>query len=161
MFRPTSYAKLVTEELNRNVSPIPRISVNFCTLDTPTGNEAEVVVLLESIRAISERNTWGKCGLVKSMLNSSTGLFFFQFSLMDGLDLMLANGQWFICNNPLILKKWNPDMNLLKEDVSNVPVWVKRHGVLVTAFIEDGLSVIATKLGTSLMLDSYTSNMHM
>nr|GEV35360.1 hypothetical protein [Tanacetum cinerariifolium] len=36
---------------------------------------------------------------------------------------------------------------------------VKLHGVPVIAFIEDGLSVIATKLGTLLMLDSYTSDM--
>ncbi|GJU77852.1 putative RNA-directed DNA polymerase [Tanacetum coccineum] len=48
-------------------------------------------------------------------------------------------------NNPLILKKWNPDVNLIKEDVGNVPVWVKLHGVHVTAFSEDGLSAIATK----------------
>ncbi|GKD19044.1 retrotransposon protein, putative, ty1-copia subclass [Tanacetum coccineum] len=77
---------------------------------------------------------------------------------MDGLDAMLENGLWFIRNNPLILKKWNPDVNLLKEDVSIVPVWVKLHGVPVTTFSEDGLSAIATKLGTPLMLDSYTSD---
>ncbi|GKD36599.1 hypothetical protein Tco_1252108 [Tanacetum coccineum] len=78
---------------------------------------------------------------------------------MDGLDAMLENGPWFIRNNPFILKKWHPDENLLKEDVSTVSVWVKLHGVPVTAFSEDGLSVIATKLGTPLMLDSYTSDM--
>ncbi|GKB97025.1 putative reverse transcriptase domain-containing protein [Tanacetum coccineum] len=157
--------------------------MNFHTLFTPTGNGVDVVVPVESIRAISERfantaygfflgkrvaypvvanyvrNTWGKYGLVKSMLNSSTGIFSFQFSSMDGLDAMLENGPWFIRNNPLILKKWNPDVNLLKEDVGNVPVWVKLHGVPVTAFSEDGLSAIATKLGTPLMLDSYTSDM--
>ncbi|GKC94965.1 hypothetical protein Tco_1160407, partial [Tanacetum coccineum] len=38
---------------------------------------------------------------------------------------------------------------------------VNLHGVPVTAFSEDGLSVIATKLGTPLMLDSYTSDMSM
>nr|GEW50605.1 hypothetical protein [Tanacetum cinerariifolium] len=38
-------------------------------------------------------------------------------------------------------------------------VWVKLHGVPVTAFSEDSLSAIATKLKTSLMLDSYTSDM--
>ncbi|GJU21121.1 hypothetical protein Tco_1154463 [Tanacetum coccineum] len=38
------------------------------------------------------------------------------------------------------------DVNLLKEDVGNVLVWVKLHGVLVTAFTDDGLSVITTKL---------------
>ncbi|GKB76884.1 hypothetical protein Tco_0943779 [Tanacetum coccineum] len=86
-------------------------------------------------------NASGKYGLVRSMFSSSTGLFSFQFSFMDGLDAMFENGQWFIQNNPLLMKKWHPDENLLKED--------------------DGLSAIATKLGTPLMLDSYTSDMCM
>ncbi|GJV58154.1 RNA-directed DNA polymerase, eukaryota, reverse transcriptase zinc-binding domain protein [Tanacetum coccineum] len=87
------------------------------------------------------------------------GLFFFQFSSTDGLNSMLENGPWFIRNHPLILRKWNSDVDLLKEDVGNVPVWVKLHGVPITAFSEDGLSAIATKVGTPLMLDSYTSGM--
>nr|GEW67963.1 hypothetical protein [Tanacetum cinerariifolium] len=66
------------------------------------------------------RNIWGKYGLVRSMFSSSTGLFSFQFSSMDGLDAMLENGP-----------------------------------------CEDGLSAIATKLGTPLMLDSYISDMCM
>ncbi|GKA09127.1 retrotransposon protein, putative, ty1-copia subclass [Tanacetum coccineum] len=70
------------------------------------------------------------------MFSSSKGLFSFQFSSMDGLKAMLEN-----------------------EDVGNVLVWVKRHGVPVTTFSEDGLSAIATKLGISLLLDSYTSDM--
>ncbi|GJX80154.1 hypothetical protein Tco_0328303 [Tanacetum coccineum] len=73
------------------------------------------------------RNTWGKYGLVKSMLNSSSGIFSFQFSSIDGLDA-------------------DPDVNLLKEDVVNVSIWVKLHGVPVTTFSEDGLSIIVTKL---------------
>ncbi|GKE84989.1 putative reverse transcriptase domain-containing protein [Tanacetum coccineum] len=81
------------------------------------------------------------------MLNSSTRLFFFQFSSIDGLDSMLKNGPWFIPNNLLIVKKWNMDVNLLKEDVVNVLVWFKLHGVLVTAFSADSLSTVATKLG--------------
>nr|GFB88993.1 hypothetical protein [Tanacetum cinerariifolium] len=40
----------------------------------------------------------------------------------------------------------NPDVNLMKEDVGNVLVWVKLCGVLVTAFSKDGLSALATKL---------------
>nr|GEW67042.1 hypothetical protein [Tanacetum cinerariifolium] len=112
---------------------------NFCTLFTPGGNGIDVVVPVE--------NTWGKYGLVRSMFSLSTRLFSFQFSSMDGLDAMLENGPWFIWNNPLILKKCHPNENLIKEDISTVPVWVKLHGVPVTDFSEDGLSVIATKLG--------------
>ncbi|GJR38524.1 putative reverse transcriptase domain-containing protein [Tanacetum coccineum] len=129
--------------------------VNFRTLFKPEGNGIDVVVPAELGRdtfwenqtSIKEkqmkgfvrvayrvvvnyvRNTWGKYGLVRSI--SSTGLFSFQFSFMDGLDAMPEN------------------------------VWIKLHGVRVTAFSEDGLSVISTKLGTPLMLDSYTSDMCM
>ncbi|GJY46215.1 copia protein [Tanacetum coccineum] len=94
--------------------------------------------------------------MVRSMFSLSTGLFSFQFSSKEGLDVMLENGSWFIRNNPL--EKWHPDVNLLKEDVRTVLVWVKLHGVPVTAFSEDGLIAIATKLGT---LDSYMSYMCM
>nr|GEU61599.1 hypothetical protein [Tanacetum cinerariifolium] len=97
--------------------------VNFHTLFTLGCNGIDVVVMVECIRAISERfanyaygfflekrvaylvvanyvkNTWGKYGLVRSMFSSSTS--------------------------------------------------------------EDGLSAIAIKLGTPIMLDSYTSDMCM
>ncbi|GJW60270.1 cytokinin dehydrogenase 3-like protein [Tanacetum coccineum] len=134
--------------------------VNVRTLFTPggffLGKKVAYLVVANYVR-----NTWGKYRLVRSMFSSSTGLFSFQFSSMDGLDAMLENGPWFIRNNPLILKKWHQDENLLKEDVSTVPVLVKLHGVSVTAFSEDGLRAIATKLGTPLMFDSYTSYMCM
>nr|GEW79203.1 retrovirus-related Pol polyprotein from transposon TNT 1-94 [Tanacetum cinerariifolium] len=55
--------------------------------------------------------------------------------------------------------QWNSNVDLLKEVVRNVSVGVKLYCVPVTASSEDGLSAIAMKLGTSLMLDSYTSDM--
>nr|GFA31308.1 hypothetical protein [Tanacetum cinerariifolium] len=83
---------------------LTRKSVNFLNLVTSARNEANVDISLEAIRVISEqfantaygfflgkwvaypvvanyvRNIWSKYGRVKSMLNSSNGLFFFQFS---------------------------------------------------------------------------------
>ncbi|GJS80903.1 retrotransposon protein, putative, ty1-copia subclass, partial [Tanacetum coccineum] len=152
--------------------------VNVRTLFTPEGNRIDVLVLVDSIHAINKRfaniaysfflgkkvaypvvanyvrNTCGKYGLIRSIFSSSTRLFSFQFSSMDGLYAMLENGPWFIRNNPLIFKKWHPDKNLLKEDVSIVPVLVKFHGVPVTAFSEDGLSAIATKLANVELKDN-------
>ena len=49
----------------------------------------------------------------------------------------------------------------MKKDVCNVPVMIKLHVIPITAFTKDGLSAITTKLGTSLMLDSYTSSIYM
>ncbi|GJS63868.1 hypothetical protein Tco_0678432 [Tanacetum coccineum] len=137
-FGPTSYAKLVTGEPSRK-------SVNFRTLIAPGANGVDVAIPVESILAISERfanitygfflgkrvaypvvanyvkNSWSKYGLVKSMLSSSNGYF----------STNLA---------------WNPNVILQNQDVGNVPVWVKFHGVPMTAYSEDGLSIIATKL---------------
>nr|GEV89097.1 hypothetical protein [Tanacetum cinerariifolium] len=145
----TSYAKLVTSITSMK-------SVNFRTLITPARNGDKVVVPLESIRAISEQIVNTTYIFLRKRVAYPVVANYFRS--MDGLDVMLENGLWFIRNNPLILKKWNLDVNLMK-DVGNVSVWVKLHGVLVIAFSEDGLSAIATELGTLLMLDSYTSDM--
>ncbi|GKC27344.1 hypothetical protein Tco_1034638 [Tanacetum coccineum] len=79
------------------------------------GNGLDVVVPVESIRAISERfaNTaygffLGKCVALPVVAN--------YFSSMEGLYAILENDPWFICNNLLILIKWKTDVNLLKED---------------------------------------------
>ncbi|GJU37281.1 RNA-directed DNA polymerase, eukaryota, reverse transcriptase zinc-binding domain protein [Tanacetum coccineum] len=66
---------------------------------------------------------------------------------------MLEIGPWFIRNNPLILKKWHSDENLLKEDVRIVPVWVKLHSVPITTFREDGLSVIGRSCYARVMIE--------
>nr|GEY33284.1 heparanase-like protein 1 [Tanacetum cinerariifolium] len=60
----------------------------------------------------------------------------------DGMDAMLDKDPWFICSTPLILKKWTPDENLLKEDVGNVSVWVKLQNVHILAFSEDALKSV-------------------
>ncbi|GJY78350.1 RNA-directed DNA polymerase, eukaryota, reverse transcriptase zinc-binding domain protein [Tanacetum coccineum] len=76
-------------------------------------------------------------------------------------ELLLENGPWLICNVFLILRKWSPLANVSKEDLKRIPVCVKLYDVPLTAFMEDGLSAIATKLGTQLMLDTYTTLMCM
>nr|GEW33572.1 hypothetical protein [Tanacetum cinerariifolium] len=153
---PTSYAKLFTSEPSRK-------SVNFRTLITSAGNRADVVVSLESIRAISEHvantaydfflrkrvaypvvancvwNTWSKYELVKSMVNSADVVV--SLESIRAISEHVANTAY-----DFFLRKRNPDVNLLKKDVGTVPVWVKLHGVLMTAFNNDELSVIATKL---------------
>ncbi|GKE13693.1 chalcone--flavonone isomerase, partial [Tanacetum coccineum] len=53
----------------------------------------------------------------------------------------------------------NYDVYLLKEELSHVPIWVKFHDVLLVVYTSDGLSFIATKIGTPMMLDSYTNSM--
>nr|GEX49520.1 hypothetical protein [Tanacetum cinerariifolium] len=113
--------------------------VNVRTLFTPGGNGIDVVIPVDSIRALVN-------DLLIQLMGFSWERRWHTLLLLtisnDGLDVMLENDPWFIRNNPLILKKWHPDENRLKEDVSIVPVWVKLHGVPVTAFSEDGSSYV-------------------
>nr|GEX06692.1 hypothetical protein [Tanacetum cinerariifolium] len=106
--------------------------VNFHTLYTPGGNEIDVVVPFESIRAISE-----------GFPNTAYGFFWKRVAYP-----VVANYVRNTC-----------DVNLLKENVGTVLVWVNLHGVPVMVFSENGLSVITTKLDTLIMLDSYTTDM--
>ncbi|GJT98799.1 beta-caryophyllene synthase [Tanacetum coccineum] len=87
------------------------------------------------------------CAISECFTNTAYGFFLGK----KVTYLVVANYVRNTSNNPLILKKWHPDENLLKEDVSTIPVWVKLHDVPVMAFSEDGLSAIATNLGTPLM----------
>nr|GEV30296.1 hypothetical protein [Tanacetum cinerariifolium] len=97
------------------------------------GNMNDVVVPVESIRAISER-----------FANIAYGFF---------LGKRLA---YLVVVNYV---RSTLDVYLLKDDVRNMLVWVKLHGVPTIAFSKDGLSAIAMKLGTPLMPDSYTFDM--
>ncbi|GJX07467.1 hypothetical protein Tco_0195399 [Tanacetum coccineum] len=91
-------AKAVKDTVVVSSSDVEEPKVKVRTLFTPGGNEIDVVVPVDSIRAISERfaniaygfflgenvaypvvvanyvrNTWGKYGLLRSMFSSSTG----------------------------------------------------------------------------------------
>nr|GEZ44134.1 hypothetical protein [Tanacetum cinerariifolium] len=132
---PASYAKLVTGEPSRK-------SVNFCILLAPAGNGPDVAISLESVWAASEH-----------FANHAYSFFLEKCVAYPVVE------NYFIRSTPLILKKWNPDANLLKEDVCNVPIWVKIHGVPITEFSEDRLSDTTTKLGIPLVIDFYTSAM--
>ena len=55
---------------------------------------------------------------------NAKGFFFFKFNSKKGVDDVLENGPWLIRNVPIILKPWTLNTNLLKEDLTNIPVWV-------------------------------------
>ncbi|GJV44868.1 zinc knuckle CX2CX4HX4C containing protein [Tanacetum coccineum] len=75
------------------------------------------------------------------------------------LEDVLESVSWVICNIPIILKKWNMNSSLLKEELTRISVWVKINDVPLQVFLEDGISLIASQIGKPIILDSYTSAM--
>ncbi|GJY12142.1 zinc knuckle CX2CX4HX4C containing protein [Tanacetum coccineum] len=82
-----------------------------------------------------------------------------EFSSSEDVDSVLREGPWVIRGIPIFLNKWSPSVSLLKEELSHVPVGVRFHDVPLVAYTSDGLSLMATKIGNPMMLDSYTNFM--
>ncbi|GJU73069.1 ATPase, F1/V1/A1 complex, alpha/beta subunit [Tanacetum coccineum] len=94
----------------------------------------------------------------KRKLISKRGFVFIKFSSGAGLEGVLEHGPWLIRSVPLISRKWTPIAELSQDELISVSVYVKLHGVLAFAFTTDGLSVIATRLGTPMMADRALSD---
>ncbi|GKD73562.1 zinc knuckle CX2CX4HX4C containing protein [Tanacetum coccineum] len=99
----------------------------------------------------------GKYGLKKVTLVKGF-FFFFQFSSTEGVDSVITDGPWMIHGVSIFLNKWSSSVSLLNKELSRVPVWVKFHDVPLVAYTSDGLSLIAIKIGTPMMVDSYTNS---
>ncbi|GKA39816.1 putative reverse transcriptase domain-containing protein [Tanacetum coccineum] len=56
-------------------------------------------------------NTWAKFGLSK-LIKTDNGVFLFKFDTKSGMDQVIERGPWLICNTPLILNKWAPNILL-------------------------------------------------
>ncbi|XP_022024315.1 uncharacterized protein LOC110924632 [Helianthus annuus] len=106
----------------------------------------------------SAKNVWSKHGFAKIMMNSE-GFFFFKFDSKEGMMKVLEGGPWLIRKVPLFLNIWSPSVNLRKECIKSVPVWVKFHNVPIAIYTDDGLSLLASKLGAPKRLDGYTADM--
>ncbi|GJY38270.1 zinc knuckle CX2CX4HX4C containing protein [Tanacetum coccineum] len=96
-------------------------------------------------------NAWKKFGVKRSM-EDKRGFVFIKFSF----EGVLGDGPCLIHSVPFILRKWKLAAELSQDELTSAPVWVKLHGVHALAFTADGLSDIATRFGTPMMLDSCT-----
>ncbi|GKD32648.1 hypothetical protein Tco_1248157 [Tanacetum coccineum] len=77
----------------------------------------------------------------------------------NGLEQVLERGPWIIRNSPFILNKWTPNVSLMKNEVTKVPVWIKLRKIPLVSYSEDGLSLITTQIGKPIMFDAFTSSM--
>ncbi|XP_074299473.1 uncharacterized protein LOC141630582 [Silene latifolia] len=57
------------------------------------------------------------------------GLFIVRFQKSAGRDALLKAGYYLFDNKPVIIKPWSVDIELVKEKIDIVPVWVKLSGI--------------------------------
>ncbi|KAG5557186.1 hypothetical protein RHGRI_007455 [Rhododendron griersonianum] len=98
---------------------------------------------------------WKKFGIYEVMANDQ-GFFFFKFGDEGVLQKVMEGGPWHIAGKLMILKKWQPQMVLQKEQLSSIPFWVQLSNVPLEFWNAAGFSYIASALGKPLFVDEQT-----
>ncbi|GJZ78802.1 zinc knuckle CX2CX4HX4C containing protein [Tanacetum coccineum] len=150
--KPVSYAKAP----GASSSELKKGKFNFRALASE--NVCEGVKLSIHVTVVETGSSRLRILFMATLL--ANGLHSWLWSIINGLKDVLENGPWMIRKNPIILKKWTMNTSMLKEEFTHVPVWVILYDIPLQVFSKDGISLIATKIGTPLVLDSYTSSMH-
>ncbi|KAL7235477.1 hypothetical protein ACSBR1_018886 [Camellia fascicularis] len=95
---------------------------------------------------------------LKDVQANGEGFMFFFFENSNSCSKVLEEGPWYIGSQLLILKKWKRMLRLTKEQVSQIPIWVKLFNVPMEYWDDEGLSRIASKIGVPLFMDYLTSS---
>nr|GEX31678.1 hypothetical protein [Tanacetum cinerariifolium] len=106
----------------------PKVTFRKIDATGPTSGEFEAMIPKSSVMEVNER---------------SSNLIFVNF-IGKRLTFPLVENY-----------KWTPSSMLTKDSQIKVSVWVKLHDVPLATFTANGLSVIASKIGTPLMFNSY------
>ena len=60
---------------------------------------------------------------------TDNGLYLFRFKDMDARDWVMEKGPWYIAGRPIILRVWQPGMEMLNIQLTSLPIWVKFYNI--------------------------------
>lgn len=92
------------------------------------------------------RRIWRNLAVDKVAL-ASHGVFLVRFTTMENRDKVLAMPRPTFDHKPVFLKAWEPDMEICKEEVRTVPIWVQIWGLDFKYWGEKALPRIMQKVG--------------
>lgn len=98
---------------------------------------------------------WAKFGIT-DVLSNDNGFYFFLFNNDDGYKRLLDSGPSHIGGRLMVLKKWEPQMCLVKDQLAKIPIWVQLSNVPLEYWTAPGLSYVASAIGRPLYADSVT-----
>ncbi|KAJ9167399.1 hypothetical protein P3X46_022054 [Hevea brasiliensis] len=144
----------------KNIVRIPKAVVeegikkwDQCLVGQFLGQSADISVMLNMANGL-----WGKEGRIE-VTKTENELYIFKFPNERTRDFVLESGPWYMANNPLVMRRWQPKMKLLELDKSKIPVWIKLMGIPMEYMTMQGLSYIASAVGKPLYVDRATASM--
>ncbi|KAJ4827471.1 hypothetical protein Tsubulata_006815 [Turnera subulata] len=101
---------------------------------------------------------WGRDGTI-SVSPYKDGLFLFQFPNAQVLSRALYRGPWHVGGVPLMLWPWSSTAQKMDFSAAIFPVWVKLNHVPLELLTKEGLSYLASAIGTPLHADQDCSKL--
>lgn len=111
---------------------------------------------IEVVRAYVKRK-WALKGNVE-ILTLPKGLLSFTFSCEENKFRILCGSPWLVGKTSLVLRKWQPNLNMNDSLLAQVPVWVKLLGLPLEYWAESIFSGIANSFGELLSIDPVTAS---
>ncbi|XP_074277647.1 uncharacterized protein LOC141601278 [Silene latifolia] len=85
-------------------------------------------------------------------------IFLVRFKTMAQQQMVLNNRHLIFDNKPVIINEWKPDVELVKYDVSKIPIWMKIYGLDIKFWGLDCLRKLGGCVGQFIKCDDATSN---
>ncbi|XP_028555639.1 uncharacterized protein LOC114580910 [Dendrobium catenatum] len=92
-----------------------------------------------------------------SLLSLADGFFLIKFSNQEDFDLVWSGGPWFMLGKPFILQKWSPKFQPKRDELSEIPLWIKIVDIPLALWTPKGISTIASYIGNPLSVDFLTA----
>ncbi|KAK1554682.1 hypothetical protein Q3G72_015780 [Acer saccharum] len=98
---------------------------------------------------------WKQFGKVEVFLLDNC-MYIFQFADEATIDEVLSAPLWHFSNKSLILRRWEPGLQILKLSLNSIPIWIKLMHLPMEFWIPTCLSYVVSGVGKPLYADSIT-----
>nr|POF06828.1 hypothetical protein CFP56_71221 [Quercus suber] len=85
-------------------------------------------------------------------------LAFVKFELKMDLDVVFKGGPWFVGQQFLAIRKWEPEFKAEEATLYSVAVWIRLPGLPIEFYEPTILKKIGRAIGPVLRIDSFTTN---
>ncbi|KAL0295600.1 UNVERIFIED_CONTAM: hypothetical protein Scaly_3097900 [Sesamum calycinum] len=89
---------------------------------------------------------------------SSSGFFFFRFFRRLDMEDVIEGGPWLFQGQPIVLQPWEQGMSLRRQKHTQIPVWIRLRHLPMEYWTDEGLSTVASGVGTPLYTDGITKD---
>lgn len=102
------------------------------------------------------KRVWGKFAFERVVMVGK-GLFLIRFTSEEDVQRELESGTIFFDKHPVMVKKWYLEMNMSKEEVQTIIVWVQLLGVHTRYWNSTSLSKIVSQIRIPKQTNHYTA----